>query len=146
MARQGDGPVLVGVDGSSLSDRAVAFAFDEAARCRSALEVVNVWHPLDHIAADRWSEAAMQEHRERRLSRLEESVAGGREKYPEVPVRLAVADGRPAATLVELSERAALVVVGSRGHGGIAGLLLGSVSQNLLHHARCSVAVVRNGD
>jgi nucleotide-binding universal stress UspA family protein len=74
---------------------------------------------------------------------LSERLAGWSEKYPDVPVQRLVTRHRPAATLIEQSAHAQLVVVGSRGRGGFAGLLLGSVSHALLHHAACPVAVVR---
>jgi nucleotide-binding universal stress UspA family protein len=64
-------------------------------------------------------------------------------KYPGVEVEITVVEASAAWALVQASKGAALVVVGSRGHGGFAGLLLGSVSQALLRHADCPVAVVR---
>ena len=72
-----------------------------------------------------------------------ESLAPYGDKYPMVQVRASVIEGRPSAELVALSETASLLVVGSRGRGGVAGLPLGSVSQNLLHHADSPVAIVR---
>ena len=74
---------------------------------------------------------------------LAERLAGWGEKYPDVPVQRLVTRCRPAATLIEQSQHAQLVVVGSRGRGGLVGLLLGSVSHALLHHAGYPVAVVR---
>jgi nucleotide-binding universal stress UspA family protein len=74
---------------------------------------------------------------------LAESLAGIAERYPQVPVRKAVRRARPAAAVVEASRSARLLVVGTRGHGGFASLLLGSVSHAALHHADCPVAVVR---
>jgi nucleotide-binding universal stress UspA family protein len=81
--------------------------------------------------------------REEETAVLGEALAGWREKYPDVTVTPVVARDRAARALVGASHQASLVVVGSRGRGGFTGLLLGSVSQALLHHAGCPVAVVR---
>jgi nucleotide-binding universal stress UspA family protein len=74
---------------------------------------------------------------------LAERLAGWGEKYPDVRVQRVVTRDRPARALVDESRRAQLVVVGSRGRGAAAGLLLGSVSHAVLYRAHCSVAVVR---
>jgi nucleotide-binding universal stress UspA family protein len=74
---------------------------------------------------------------------LADAVAAWSLKYPRVEVETTVVDGSPAWALIQASKGAALVVVGSRGHGGFTGLLLGSVSQALLRHADCPVAVAR---
>jgi nucleotide-binding universal stress UspA family protein len=74
---------------------------------------------------------------------LAESLAGSRERYPDVPVTTRLARGRAATALLEESRTAQLVVVGARGLGGFAGMLLGSVSQAVLHHAHCPLAIVR---
>jgi nucleotide-binding universal stress UspA family protein len=76
---------------------------------------------------------------------LAEALGGLGERYPDVRVHRELVRGRIRHTLIEASAGAGLVVVGARGRGGFAGLLLGSVSQALLHHARCPVAVVRTG-
>ncbi len=85
------------------------------------------------------AEALGQE--ERRL--LSEALAGHRERHPDVAVEHETVHGPTREALIEASRTARLVVVGARGRGGFSGLLLGSVSQALLHHAHCPVAVVR---
>jgi nucleotide-binding universal stress UspA family protein len=74
---------------------------------------------------------------------LAETLAGWADKYPDVAVRRVVVDSQPARALLEYAEHAQLVVVGARGRGGFTGLLLGSTSQQLVHHAPCPLLVVR---
>ena len=132
-----DGPVLVGADGSADSEAAVLFGFEAAARSGKPLEVVYCWHPQSR------HDAPIDSAEELLRNWLAESVAPYRDKFPGVRVRAEVVAGRPAAVLAERSSASSMVVVGSRGRGGVTGLLLGSVSQRLLHHASCPVAVVR---
>jgi nucleotide-binding universal stress UspA family protein len=131
------GPVLVGTDGSPHSEAAVLFAFEEAARSGNPLEVVYCWQPLAR------PEGAIADAEKQLRDWLDETVAPYREKFPGVAVRAEVAEGRAASVLAERSSSCSMVVVGSRGRGGVAGLLLGSVSQSLLHNVSCPVAVVR---
>jgi nucleotide-binding universal stress UspA family protein len=135
-------PVVVGVDGSPESEAALAFAFGAADLRRVPLLAVHAWWDLlvDPTMAPLvdWDAAEADEHEV-----LAERLAGWAETYPDVPVRRLVVRDRPAHALVKESARAQLVVVGSRGRGGLRGMLLGSVSQALLHHAHCPVAVVR---
>jgi nucleotide-binding universal stress UspA family protein len=135
-------PVVVGVDGSPLSEAAVAFAFEAAGLRGVPLVAVHTWWDLlvdpTMVTLQDWD--AIEAY-EREL--LADRLAGWVEKYPDVRVRQLVARDRPAHALVEQSGHAQLVVVGSRGRGAVAGLLLGSVSHALLHRARCPVAVVR---
>lgn len=131
------GPIVVGTDGSPDSEQAVAFAFDEADRTSQPLEVVYCWQPqADQLAP------AVTTH-ELLTDWLAESLLAYRDKYPQVKVRTSVREGRPSTELIALSDTASLVVVGSRGRGGVKGLLLGSVSQSLLHHADSPIAIVR---
>jgi nucleotide-binding universal stress UspA family protein len=136
------GPVVVGVDGSPTSEAALAFAFEAAAARKVPLVAVHTWWDLfvDPTMAPLLDWDAIEVD-ERAL--LAERLAGWGEKYPDVPVERLVMRDRPARALVDQSMRAQLVVVGSRGRGGIAGLLLGSVSHAVLHRAHCPVAVVR---
>jgi nucleotide-binding universal stress UspA family protein len=140
-----DGPVVVGVDGSPASEAAIAFAFDAASVRGAPLTAVLSWTDVlveSAFQATRFSmDWAAVEDEQRRL--LAERMAGWQEKYPDVPVERVVVRDRPVRALVRIAEHARLVVVGSRGHGGFAGMLLGSTSQALVHHAPCPVAVVR---
>jgi nucleotide-binding universal stress UspA family protein len=137
-----DGPVVVGVDGSPVSEPALSFAFTAASARGSGLVAVHAWSDSTLDAAG-WAllEWDAIEAGEREL--LAERLAGWSEKYPDVVVTREVVRDNPAAALVSRSRRAQLVVVGSRGRGSVRGALLGSVSQVLLRHAGCPVAVVR---
>ncbi|SHK75106.1 Nucleotide-binding universal stress protein, UspA family [Pseudonocardia thermophila] len=130
-------PVVVGVDGTPISEAALAFAFDAADRRRAPLIAVHTCPdaPIDPADPDDGFEA------EKAL--LAERLAGWSEKYPGVPVRRVVTDVQPVRQLLELSRSAQLVVVGSRGHGDFVGWVLGSVSNAVVHRAACPVAVVR---
>lgn len=131
------GPVVVGTDGSPDSEDAVEFAFEEAARTGHPLRVVYCWQPqAEHAASIDSAQGLLKNW-------LAESLSPYRDKYPTVKVRASVAEGRASSRLIKMSKTASLVVVGSRGRGGVAGLLMGSVSQSLLHHADSPVAIVR---
>ncbi len=136
------GPVVVGIDGSSPSEAATAFAFEAAAVRGVPLVALHSWTDLviDPVAAPLVDRDAVAE-RERAV--LAERSAGWQEKFPDVAVEQVVVQDLPAHALVERSAAAQLVVVGSRGRGGAASLLLGSTSHSLLHRGRCPVAVVR---
>ncbi|WP_214364467.1 universal stress protein [Pseudonocardia sp. H11422] len=140
--RRLEGPVVVGIDDYSVSEGAVAFAYAAADARRVPLVAVHVWHDLmvDPTMSPMLDWPAIEA--DERLQ-LAERLAGWGEKYPDVAVQRLVIRDRPARALVAESNRAQLVVVGSRGRGAAAGTVLGSVSQALLHHAACPVAVVR---
>jgi nucleotide-binding universal stress UspA family protein len=130
------GYFVVGVDGSARSAAAVDLAFEEAALRGAALRAVYVWQPgLLGVLDDH---AARQECR--RL--LHETVAARRAPYPEVELHQELVSGHPVKALTEASAHALGLVVGTRGHGGFTGMLLGSVSQGVLHHAHCPVITV----
>lgn len=142
----GTGPVVVGVDGSPLSEAAIGFAFEEASWRRAGLVAVHAWMApgsgVQHDRIPRFYDLDEVVEEERRT--LSESLSGWRAKYPDVPVRPVLAHGTPVSQLLDESAGARLLVVGSRGRGGFTGLLLGSTSRSLLHRARCPVAVVRH--
>jgi nucleotide-binding universal stress UspA family protein len=138
------GPVIVGLDGSALSDHALEFAFQAASRRGGVLRAVHAWNRPDPLTDE--TRALLDEGaariEEAKLA-LAESLAGWQAQYPDVTVRHTVADAHPVAAMLGEGADAALVVVGSRGRGGFTGLLLGSVSRGVLLHASCPVAVVR---
>lgn len=140
------GPVVVGIDGSETSERALSFAFDAASRAGAPLLALHTWSdvgiPQPWAPRPRLVNWQAVEEDEYRV--LAERLAGWREKYPDVTVERVVALDRPAHRLLEAGRQARLLVVGSHGRGGFAGMLLGSVSRVLVYHAPCPLAVVRS--
>jgi nucleotide-binding universal stress UspA family protein len=132
--------IVVGVDGSPGSRKALEFAFGHADRTGAPLTVLHAWH---ESFVRRETEEGLAEEISDAERLLGEALAGFTEEYPDVKVTTETIPVAPQKVLADASEAAALVVVGSRGLGAFAGLALGSVSQSVLHHARCSVAVVR---
>lgn len=132
--------VVVGVDGRAECAAALDYAFDFADRRGVPLHAVLCWHP-DLLAQMTWR--AEPPVAERATVWLAEALAGRRERYPGVDVHPAVVKEHPVAGLVAASNGRQLLVVGSRGRDALAGKLLGSVSQGVLHHATCPVAIVR---
>jgi len=131
-------PVVVGIDGTPLSEAAVAFAFEAASARRAPLVAVHTWvGPLIAELVD-WQSAAVESEES-----LAERLAGWGAKYPDVHVQRVVARTSAARALLDQAARAQLVVVGCRGHGEMAGLLLDSVSNALVHAAPCPVVIVR---
>ncbi|MFJ7103740.1 universal stress protein [Streptomyces albogriseolus] len=127
---------VVGVDGSPHAAAAVDVAFEEAALRGAHLRALYVWHPPLLGVLD--EDAAVRECR--RV--LSETVAGRTATYPDVELHHEVVRGHPVQVLAEASEHALGLVVGTRGRGGFTGMLLGSVSQGVLHHAGCPVITV----
>jgi nucleotide-binding universal stress UspA family protein len=137
-------PVVVGVDGSPLSEQALAFAFDYAGLHGAPLVAVHTW--WDDYLDRRFSPRMPYPDTVEAQEVLAERLAGWQEKFPEVTVGRVVEASPPAQSLLRESEAARLLVVGSRGRGGFAGWLLGSTSRTVLHRAGCPVAVVRSDE
>jgi nucleotide-binding universal stress UspA family protein len=142
MAPDLNAPVLVGIDGSPASEAAIALAFDEASRRGVELAALHAWSDVGvfpMLGMDwRDSEAKGQEI-------LAERLAGWQEQYPDVHVKRLIFCDKPSRWLLKEAERAQLVVVGSHGRGGFAGMLLGSVSSRVAQSATVPVVVVRGG-
>jgi nucleotide-binding universal stress UspA family protein len=140
MPHPAQAPVLVGIDGSPTSELATAIAFDEASRRRVDLIALHAWTEFgagDFLGMN-WLTMKSSED-----AALAERLAGWQENYPDVKVRRLVVCDHPARKLVEHSEEAQLVVVGSHGRGGFAGMLLGSVSAAVVQSVRMPVIVAR---
>jgi nucleotide-binding universal stress UspA family protein len=133
-------PVLVGIDGSPVSEAATAVAFDEASR--RGVDLIAL-HVCRDFALYEMSDAELPALQRRADVTLCERLAGWQERFPDVHVRPIVALHRPVHQLLERSEAAQLTVVGSHGRGGFAGMLLGSVSLAIAESARTPVLVVR---
>ncbi len=138
--------VVVGFDGSHLSDDALEYAFAAASHRHLPLDIVIAWD-LEELATYQLAPSIAEEVRAAANHHRQELAAAAAapwsEKYPDVDTTIHVVTDVPAPALVDRSTDAALVVVGSRGLGSVRGALMGSVSADVLRHAHCPVAVIR---
>lgn len=141
--------IVVGIDGSEASVRALDFAAEEAVLRGAALRAVCVWEVPVTAYGDGMIPVVTPEmfdsYREHAQTIVDEAVARVAAARPDVPCTGEVVEGLPAGVLVEESENATLLVVGTRGRGGFKSLLLGSVSGQVVHHSSCPVVVVPAG-
>jgi nucleotide-binding universal stress UspA family protein len=143
-ATAGD-PVLVGVDGSPRSNRAVSTAFQEASRRGVGLIALHAWTiPLrEETGSAHGYPAALKAGRAAGQELMDKVLAQWQPLYPDVEVSLRLGDRSPAAELVAAAADAQLVVVGSADVGSVKGLVFGSTSHALIHHATCPVLIDR---
>jgi len=138
--------IVVGVDGSEPSKAALRWALEEARLRGATLRAVHAWAvPAVYVHGSAFppelvDRDLIRERAEESLDAVVTEVAGA---SPAVAIEPATGEGPPGRVLVEAARDADLLVVGSRGHGGFAGLLLGSVSQQCAQHAECAVVIVR---
>ena len=137
--------IVVGVDGSAASLRALRWAVRQAETTGGMVDAVAVWdvpssYGFGPTVLDGEDLAAAAEQS------LAAAVKDVSAEHPGVAVQRRVLRGHPAAVLLEQAKGADLLVVGSHGHGGFVGALVGSVSQQCVHHATCPVVVVRGGE
>lgn len=138
--------IVVGIDGSAPSVAALEFAFDHAARTGLSVHVIHAWEMPSVVARSAAPNLAapelLHDFKGAAARSTAEVLAGFRQKHLDVRVVADPQQGHAGRRLVEASEHAALVVIGSRGHGGFVGLMLGSVSHYVGHHAHAPVVVV----
>lgn len=140
------GPIVVGVDGSPASEGAISFAFEEASLRHAPLTAVHCWRepagmtPVSTYTAMLADPDPIEES-ERSL--LSERLAGWSDKYPDVEIQQVLTRQVAASALGDLACAAQLLVLGTRGHAGLAGLLAGSTGQTLIGHSSVPVVVVR---
>ncbi|WP_148043294.1 universal stress protein [Flexivirga caeni] len=140
----GEGPVVVGYDGSEIATRAVDFAADQAARAGRELRIVTVWFDTTEAAAALTTVTDLRTQLTADAAHVAR-LAGQRalQRHPQLVVSEVACEGLAAREMLAQAHDASLLVTGTRGHGGFAGLLLGSVSHAVLGGARCPIAVVR---
>ena len=138
------GTIVVGVDGSEGSLAALRFALDEAKVRGAELKAVNAWHVPPAAYGAGWAPAGVDYDEFRRLAEdaLRKTLEDAGASAAGVAVRPVLREGQPADALCAEAEGADMLVVGSRGMGGFRGLLVGSVSQQCVHHAPCPVVVI----
>ncbi|HEX3297394.1 MAG TPA: universal stress protein [Nocardioides sp.] len=145
------GAIVVGVDGSPLGEHAVLWAAEEARLQNRSLLLVHAIEPISANQLAWLSSAGIPPHQVNREAQdvaarvIERARTLADDRRPAERVETEIRLGDPRRVLLDHAERAPLVVVGTRGHGRVAGLLLGSVSGAVLRHATCPVAVVRPG-
>ncbi|MDO4909049.1 MAG: universal stress protein [Corynebacterium sp.] len=134
-----DGPIVVGVDGSEISDRAVDVAFEEAEERNVPVLAVHTWADVQFpVSEEHWRDIE-EEERNLLMSRIENHV----KDYPQVKVETLISRERPTVALSQAAKDAQLLIVGSHGRGGFRGMLLGSTSRALLQDTPCPMMVVR---
>jgi nucleotide-binding universal stress UspA family protein len=136
--------VVVGVDGSPSSKAALRWAAWHAEQLGGTLATLMSWDlPLIYS----WEVPDSDDIAHRTAAGLDEVIAEALADKPDLAVSKNIASGHPARALLDLAEEtgADMIALGNRGHGGFAEALLGSVSQHVVHHARCPVVIVRDG-
>jgi nucleotide-binding universal stress UspA family protein len=133
--------VIVGIDGSDQSTKALEWAAAYAQAKGATVAALTAWMVPSSNAFYVSGEAWDMEETSTKVA--EEQLAGLRAKFPDLDIPLEVVHAHPAQAMVDASKDADLLVVGSRGHGGFTGLLLGSVSTHCVHAAHCPVVVIR---
>ena len=140
MAGDGKYKIVVGVDGSEQSRTAMDLAVQEARLRHGEVQAVTAWNfpYVTDALGTAWDYEIFEKDAQAILEAELERV-----KDQDVDITGRIVEGNPASALIEASKAADLIVVGSRGHGGFTGMMLGSVSHQTIHHAHCPVLVIR---
>jgi nucleotide-binding universal stress UspA family protein len=142
--------IVVGVDGSAGGRVALEFAAREAALRDAQLRIFCAWEIPPAVYAGGFAptldQPTLDGFRDGAETIVNEAVATAKELQPTIECEGKAVQGQPAEVLLEEARNADLVVVGNRGHGGFASLLLGSVSHQVVQPARCPVTVVREAN
>ena len=141
--------IVVGIDGSTGAERALEWAAQEAVLRHRGLRIVAAWEvPAQVYAGAMVPGVAADDFKSSMREAAEAQAEQGLQAHPDLVTELIVREGSPAAVLLEEAREADLLVVGTRGLGGFRGLLLGSVSAQVAHHATCPVVIVppRDGE
>jgi len=145
-ASAGKAPIVVGVDGSDASKAALKWAVGQAQLSGAPLEVILSWHVPMGFYGFSLPEPVADDVRSETRRELDTIIAEVVGDPASVAMTLQVVEGAPAPVLIEASEHASLLVVGNRGRGAFAGMLLGSVTQHCVANSACPVVVVREPD
>jgi nucleotide-binding universal stress UspA family protein len=140
-----EGPrIVAGVDGSDSSLSALRWAIRQAGLTGAAVDAVATWHyPVSSYGYVPVGDAEDYDFQKITEKVLSDAISSSLEPGSDVHVRSHVIEGNAAQGLIDASDGAELLVVGSRGHGGFTEALLGSVSQHCVHYAHCPVVVIR---
>jgi nucleotide-binding universal stress UspA family protein len=138
----GETRIVVGVDGSTCARQALEFAIAEATRWGALLHVISAYE-IPTTAGAGWVVVPLGPFQEAAAAELSEALSRIAELAPDLVVKGEIEHGPAGQILIEASQGAALLVVGSRGRGELAALVLGSVSEHCAHHAHCPVTIVR---
>lgn len=143
MTSSPDAPVVVGIDGSPTSELATGIAFDETSRRGVDLVALHAWSDMNSFGIARigWAPIEWRNIKDQEEEVLAERLCGWTDRYPDVVVHKDVVCDQPGLQLLKQAEKSQLVVVGSHGRGGFAGMLLGSVSTAVLNAARIPLII-----
>ncbi|HEY3546877.1 MAG TPA: universal stress protein [Propionicimonas sp.] len=139
-------PIVVGFDGSDFAQEALRKGLWLASKVGAPVRVVRAWTISNAPRPSTWAPGyvpPVEDFADAVLAQVRNQTARGLAEYPDVPVTFAVPHGAAGRELLKASEDARVIVVGTRGLGGFSGLLLGSVSDQVVEHAHCDVFVTR---